>query len=29
MQNLINKIHQDTKIIIKEKEYVVKTKTWY
>lgn len=29
MQNLINQIKKDTKIIILGKEYLVKTKTWY
>ena len=29
MKNLINSLHQDTKIFIKGKEYIVKTKTWY
>lgn len=29
MQNLINKLKQNAKIIVKEKEYFVKTKTWY
>lgn len=29
MENLINKLKKDTKIIVKEKEYFVKTKTWY
>lgn len=29
MKNLINRLNQNTKIIIKGKEYMVKTKTWY
>ena len=29
MQNLISKLNKNTKIIIKGKEYIVKTKTWY
>lgn len=29
MKNLINKLKQNTRIVIKEKEYLVKTKTWY
>lgn len=29
MENLINKLNQDTQIIIKGEEYKVKTKTWY
>lgn len=29
MKNLIDKLNQDTKVIIKHEEYIVKTKTWY
>lgn len=29
MKNLISKLNQNTQIIIKGKEYIVKTKTWY
>lgn len=29
VENLINKLNQDTQIIIKGEEYKVKTKTWY
>jgi len=29
MKNLINELEKDVKIIIKNKEYIVKTKTWY
>lgn len=29
MKNLIDKLNQNTKIIIKSEEYIVKTKTWY
>lgn len=29
MKDLINKINQNTKMSIKGKEYIIKTKTWY
>ncbi len=29
MENLINKLKKDTKVMIKRKEYFVETKTWY
>ena len=29
MENLISKLNKNTQIIIKDEEYVVKTKTWY
>lgn len=29
MKNLISKLNKNTQIIIKDEEYVVKTKTWY
>ena len=29
MEELINKLKENTKIIIKTEEYTVKTKTWY
>ena len=29
MENLINNLKQNSAIIIKGKEYIVKTKTWY
>ena len=29
MRNLIENIHQNNKITIKEEQYIVKTKTWY
>lgn len=29
MKNLINKLNKNTKMIIKDVEYLVKTKTWY
>ena len=29
MENLISKLNKDTQIIIKDEEYIVKTKTWY
>lgn len=29
MKSLINKINENSKIIIKGKEYIIKTKTWY
>ena len=29
MKNLINRLNKNTQIIIRDKEYIVKTKTWY
>lgn len=29
MKNLVNELKKDVKIVIKDKEYIVKTKTWY
>ena len=29
MERLISKLNKNTKIIIKDEEYIVKTKTWY
>lgn len=29
MKNLINKLNQNTRVIIKGQEYIIKTKTWY
>ena len=29
MQNLISRLNENTQIIIKGEEYIIKTKTWY